>query len=113
MSRLDDIIDLIQTTNEVYFITAPGRVRTAYILVDDIVELTLKTFLQEKAIQQREACQTVLETAGLVASDRHRSNLKRYYEEGMDINDLSVGLGRGTGGVPILQGHFTNQGNRT
>jgi hypothetical protein len=108
MSRLDDIIDLIQTTNEVYFITAPGRVRTAYILVDDIVELTLKTFLQEKALEQRTACQTDLEAAGLVTSDRHRSNLRRYYEEEIDINDLSNSLGRGAGGVPILQGHFIN-----
>jgi|OM-RGC.v1.007430694 single stranded DNA-binding protein (ssb) len=108
MSRLDDIIDLIQTTNEVYFITAPGRVRTAYILVDDIVELTLKTFLQEKALQQRIACQTDLETAGLVTSQNHRNSLRRYYEEEIDIDNLSKSLGRRTGGVPILQGHFAS-----
>lgn len=64
MSRLDDIIDLIQTTNEVYFITAPGRVRTAYILVDDIVELTLKTFLQEKTLERRRNCQSRLKSLG-------------------------------------------------
>ncbi len=106
MSRLDDIIDLIQTTNEVYFITAPGRVRTAYILVDDIVELTLKTFLQEKSLQQRAACQTDLETAGLVTSQNHRTSLRRYYEEEIDIAALSNSLGRGTAGVPTLQSYF-------
>lgn len=106
MSRLDDIIDLIQTTNEVYFITAPGRVRTAYILVDDIVELTFKTFLQEKSLQQRASCQTDLEAAGLVTSQNHRTSLRRYYEEEIDIAALSNSLGRGAAGVPILQGHF-------
>jgi hypothetical protein len=68
MSRLDDVLELIQTTNEVYFITAPGRVRTAYILVDDIVELSLKIFLQEKTYEQRRNCQAVLESASLVTS---------------------------------------------
>jgi hypothetical protein len=108
MSRLDDIIDLIQTTNEVYFITAPGRVRTAYILVDDIVELTLKTFLQEKALEQRAACQTDLETAGLVTTQNHKTSLKRYYEAEIDVTELSNRLGRGTAGVSTLQGHFAS-----
>ncbi|MBW4553239.1 MAG: hypothetical protein KME35_19315 [Aphanocapsa sp. GSE-SYN-MK-11-07L] len=108
MSRLDDIIDLIQTTNEVYFITAPGRVRTAFILVDDIVELTLKTFLQEKALEQRAACQTDLETAGLVTTQNHRTSLRRYCKEDIDISTLSNDLGRGAAGVPTLQGHFAS-----
>lgn len=108
MSRLDDIIDLIQTTNEVYFITAPGRVRTAYILVDDIVELTLKTFLQGKALEQRFACQSDLETAGLVTTQNHKASLKRYFEAEIDITELSNRLGRGTAGVLTLQGHFAS-----
>jgi hypothetical protein len=108
MSRLDDIIDLIQTTNEVYFITAPGRVRTAYILVDDIVELTLKTFLQEKALEQRSACQADLETAGLVTTQNHKTSLKRYYEAEIDIIELSNRLGRGNNGVSTLQEYFNS-----
>lgn len=103
MSRLDDLIDLIQTTNEVYFITAPGRVRTAYILVDDIVELALKTFLQEKALEQRENCQNALQTAGLVVSKNHRNALRRYFEEEIDLTQLSTDLGRGTVGIPLIQ----------
>lgn len=103
MSRLDDLIDLIQTTNEVYFITAPGRVRTAYILVDDIVELALKTFLQEKALEQRKSCQANLEVVGIVTSNNHRNALSRYYEEDIDIAELSNALGRGVAGVPLIE----------
>jgi len=103
MSRLDDLIDLIQTTNEVYFITAPGRVRTAYILVDDIVELTLKTFLQERALEQRENCRAALETANLVTSHNHHSSLRRYFEGEIDLAQLSNDLGRGAAGIPTIQ----------
>lgn len=106
MSRLDDIIELIQTTNEVYFITAPGRVRTAYILVDDIIELSLKIFLQEKVYEQRVNCQIDLETASLVTSRNHRDSLRRYFEEKLNIDELSNELGRGTTGIPILQNHL-------
>jgi hypothetical protein len=106
MPRLDDIIELIQTTNEVYFITAPGRVRTAYILVDDIIELSLKVFLQEKAYEQRENCKVALESASLVTSGSHRAKLLRYFEERLNINELSNELGRGSAGVPILERHF-------
>lgn len=106
MSRLDDLIDLIQTTNEVYFITAPGRVRTAFILVDDIIELALKTFLQEKALEQREQCQQALESAGWVTSSGHRAALRRYFAEEIDINKLSNDLGRGAAGVALLQTEF-------
>jgi hypothetical protein len=108
MSRLDDIIELIQTTNEVYFITAPGRVRTAYILVDDIIELTLKIFLQEKAYEQRVNCQIDLESVSLVTSRNHKDSLRRYFEEKLNIGELSNELGRGTTGVPILQNHLVS-----
>ncbi|MBP8000289.1 MAG: hypothetical protein KA314_11615 [Chloroflexi bacterium] len=103
MSRLDDLIDLIQTTNEVYFITAPGRVRTAYILVDDIVELALKTFLQEKTLEQRQNCQSALETARFVTSSNHRNALQRYFEAKSDLATLSSDLGRGTAGISLIQ----------
>ncbi|MBD2126681.1 hypothetical protein NDI39_05955 [Microcoleus sp. ZQ-A2] len=103
MSRLDDIIELIQTTNEVYFITAPGRVRTAYILVDDIVELSLKIFLQEKTQERRTSCRSALELAGIICSNNHRKRLREYFEEDIDINALSTGLGMGASGVATLQ----------
>jgi hypothetical protein len=93
MSSLDNLIDLIQTTNEVYFITAPGRVRTAYILVDDIVELTMKTFLQEKVSEQRTNCQAALEAVGWVATEKQRTGLRRFFEEEIDVTELCVNLG--------------------
>jgi hypothetical protein len=88
MSRLDDLIELIQTTNEVYFITAPGRVRTAYILVDDIAELALKTYLQEQTFQQREKCTADLTSIGLTVTTSQRNVLRRYFEEELEFNDL-------------------------
>ena len=89
MSRLDDLIDLIQTTNEVYFITAPGRVRTAYILVDDIVELALKTFLQEKALSQQDLFLQMLQQNGLFHDKRkERDAITNYFEEKIDFQEL-------------------------
>jgi hypothetical protein len=107
MSRLDDIIELIQTTNEVYFITAPGKVRTAYILVDDILELAFKIFLQEKTLERRNNCRTALERAGIVRTNNHRNRLKEYFAEQIDINDLSNGLGIAAAGVASLQAQLT------
>lgn len=106
MSRLDDLIDLIQTTNEVYFITAPGRVRTAYILVDDIIELSLKTFLQGKALDQREQYKAALEKANLVTNRGHRTALDEFYNESITINELSQRLNLGANGVTQLQGYL-------
>ncbi len=100
MSRLADIIDLIQTTNEVYFITAPGRVRTAFILVDDIIELALKTFLQEKALEQCEQCIQAFEQAGWVGNDRQKNALHRYFREESDENEVCVALGRNPANNP-------------
>ncbi len=94
MSRLDDIIELIQTTNEVYFITAPGRVRTAYILVDDILELALKTFLQEKTLERRDKCREELANGGIIASSAHHKALTRYFEDEIDSTELCSKLGR-------------------
>jgi len=105
MARVDDLLDLIQTTNEVYFITAPGRVRTAYILVDDISELALKTYLQEQTLNRRKACETYLERQSWIQSQNHRTSLRRYYEGAITIQDLCQSLGRsGANDVSLLQG---------
>ncbi|QSJ19752.1 hypothetical protein JYQ62_14185 [Nostoc sp. UHCC 0702] len=108
MSRLDDIIELIQTTNEVYFITAPGRVRTAYILVDDILELALKTFLQEKTLERREQCRSALVTANLVISSPQHKALTRFFEDEIDFAELCQKLGQVS---PTSQTSLQNQIN--
>ena len=88
MSRLDDIIELIQTTNEVYFITAPGRVRTAYILVDDIVEIALKSFLQDRTLERREKCFAKLEALGWIGNN-NRGWLERYFKQQINLTELN------------------------
>ncbi len=103
MSRLDDITDLIQTTNEVYFITAPGRVRTAYILVDDIIELALKTYLQEQTLQRRVASLAALESAGWATSPSHKSAFERYCRSEIDATELCQKLGRAKSDVRNLE----------
>jgi len=93
MSRLDDLIDLIRTTNEVYFITAPNRVRTVFILVDDIVELALKSHLQEQALMERACCIDDLKAAGLATADKHEKSLALYFDEDLEIDDLPKRFG--------------------
>jgi len=89
VSQLDNLIELIRTVNEVYFITAPERVRAAYILVDDIVELSLKTFLYEHTLSQREQCRADFQAAGLLTSNRKRTGLDSYFEGGSELADLA------------------------
>jgi len=45
MSRVDDLIDLIQATNEIYLINPSRNIRSAYIQIDDICELVMKSYL--------------------------------------------------------------------
>src|SRR5690348_7929145 len=91
MSRIDDLIDLIQTTNEVYFITAPGRVRTGFILVDDIVELALKSYLQVQALQRQVSCQIILEQANIIKS-QHIGKLQELFVGRLSQDDLVKAL---------------------
>jgi hypothetical protein len=100
MSQLSDIIELIRTTNEVYFITAPERVRAVFILVDDLVELSLKTYLYHYTKNQRELCKKDLEANGLVQNDAHKTVLENYFNGRTDINNLAQRLGQN--GAPAL-----------
>lgn len=47
MSRLDDLIDLTRSIHDTYLVNPARNVRLAYIQVDDLAELTFKTWLQE------------------------------------------------------------------
>lgn len=88
MSRLDDLISLIRTVNEVYFITSPERVKAAYLLVDDILELACKTFLQEKTLERREQCRAALEAANFInpTSNGHHKAFTCFCEDDDDID---------------------------
>ncbi len=46
MSRVDDLIDLVRSANDIFLINPIRNARMAYILIDNICELTLKSWLQ-------------------------------------------------------------------
>lgn len=43
---MSDLADLIETANEIYLINPSRNVRSAYIQIDDLCELTMKSYLQ-------------------------------------------------------------------
>jgi hypothetical protein len=92
VSQLENLIELIRTVNEVYFITAPERVRAAYILVDDIVELSLKTFLYEHTLSQREQCKADFQAARLLSSNSKSRTLESYFDGTTELADLVTKL---------------------
>ena len=46
MSRIDDLIALVQSANDTYLVNPNRNARVAYILIDDICELAMKSWLQ-------------------------------------------------------------------
>lgn len=92
MSRLDDLIELIRTTNEVYFITAPKRVRTVFILADDIAELALKSYLQTQAQSRQVAFISDLRNGGIVKTNGQRNKVEDYLEGKRSLVDLYTNL---------------------
>ncbi|MEM7539324.1 MAG: hypothetical protein AAF639_44620 [Chloroflexota bacterium] len=92
MAQLENLIELIRTVNEVYFITAPERVRAAYILVDDTIELALKTHLHAEAIQQQTQCKKELKENKFVVSKTERVP-ESYFSGEIDIQTFVDALG--------------------
>jgi len=48
MSRVDDLIALVQSANDAYLVNPSRNARMAYIQIDDICELAIKSWLQMK-----------------------------------------------------------------
>lgn len=92
MSQLENLIELIRTVNEVYFITAPERVRAAYILVDDMVELSLKTFLYQHTQSQREQCIADFRAASLLTATKKQRALESYFDGGLELSEVATRL---------------------
>lgn len=46
MPRIDDLVDLTQMANDIYLVNPSRNVRMAYIQIDDLCELAMKTWLQ-------------------------------------------------------------------
>lgn len=110
--KLSDIIELIRTTNEVYFITAPERVRAVFILVDDLVELSLKTYLYCYTKCQREQCKSDFQANGWAQNDGHLNALDSYFKERIEFNILAQRLGmNGSTSINNLQSTLNTYGD--
>ncbi len=46
MSRESDLVDLIKPANEIYLVNPASNARSAYIQIDDLCELIMKSYLQ-------------------------------------------------------------------
>jgi len=93
MSRLDDLVDLIQSANDVYLINPERNVRSAFIQIDDLCELTMKSWLQSETFARQRQCVTALETAGVVNTDAHRSRMRHFFSGTIDLSTLLAKLG--------------------
>jgi hypothetical protein len=47
MPRIDDLLNLIQSANDIYLVNPSRNVRMAYIQIDNLCELVMKSWLQE------------------------------------------------------------------
>jgi len=105
-ARVDELINLIRAANDIYLINPARNVRTAYILIDNMCELAIKSYLQAKAKRNQEACRANLEAANIVTTDGHRRSLQEYYSRKRTQAELETGLGA-TGGS--LQADLRNR----
>ena len=109
MSRLDDLVDLIQSANDVYLINPARNVRSAYIQIDDLCELTMKSWCQGETTARQQQCLRDIQQAGLPASARHRNAVKQYFTDGDNTNLLSgLSVIAGSSQDIILQGILTS-----
>lgn len=97
MSRLDDLIDLMQSACETYLVNPARNVRSAYIQVDNLCELAMKTWLQCDCQRRQQNCLADLQAAGLVTSAKHRGAMLRYYRREQDAAQTLQTLGYTTG----------------
>jgi len=92
MSRVSDLIDLIQNVNDFYLVNPSRNGRSVYIQVDDLCELAMKSWLQMQATARQERfLQTVL-SANLIKK-KQRDELNHYYDGVIDEATLETKLG--------------------
>lgn len=108
MSRVDDLMGLIQTTNEIYLINPFINVRSAYIQIDDICELAMKSWLQIDTIHRQQHCQDELTRNNIIRNRGHRDRLRNYFDRLIDEHTLQTNLGIATGSAEytLLQGQI-------
>ena len=80
MSRLDDLIDLMQSACETYLINPSRNGRAAYIQVDNLCELAMKTWLYEDSKQRQKQCLVDLNAQKMATTAKQKGNLIGYFE---------------------------------
>ncbi|MEX0267816.1 hypothetical protein AB3R30_01615 [Leptolyngbyaceae cyanobacterium UHCC 1019] len=93
MSRLDDLIDLLQSANEIYLINPSRNVRSAFIQVDDLCELAMKSWLQIDTELRQKNCQSDLEAASVITTSGHKKSLQEFFLESRSQPDLEKAIG--------------------
>ncbi len=93
MSRLPDILSLIESTND-FYLMAPGRNdRSVYIQVDDLCELAMKSWLDENVIRRRKACTEKLKMLGLVKKGGQENSLNDFFDGELKPIKMKEALG--------------------
>jgi len=92
MSRVSDLIDLIQNVNDFYLINPLRNGRSVYIQVDDLCELAMKSWLQVQATTRQERFLRAVLSANLIKKGQ-REELDHYYNGVIDEATLEARLG--------------------
>lgn len=88
MSRIPDLLGLMESTNDFYLV-APGRNdRSVYIQVDDICELAMKSWLYEDTLNRQEQATKDLQSQRLVSSTKHKNALRNYFNGSITHHQL-------------------------
>ncbi|MGB9181030.1 MAG: hypothetical protein WCB68_17490 [Pyrinomonadaceae bacterium] len=93
MSRIQDLLSLMESTNDFYLV-APGRNdRSVYIQVDDICELAMKSWLHEDVLRRQDACIDSLQSLNLVKNNAQKKAVRSYFNGEGRKQDLKIALG--------------------
>ncbi|RYX82133.1 hypothetical protein EON83_20655 [bacterium] len=93
MSRLKDILDLLESANDFYFVNPHRNVRAVYIQIDDICELTMKSWLYEESLRRQKVCQADLQSQQLLTSGPHKRAATQYFRGEISPADFENALG--------------------
>lgn len=96
MSRVDDLKDLIRTANEIYLINPQRNARTAFIQIDDLCELAMKSWLQIDTTERQKCCINDLNTYNLLTSNNHRRRFQSFLGRDSDLTQIYSSLGINT-----------------
>ncbi|AKB19529.1 hypothetical protein [Methanosarcina sp. WWM596] len=96
MAYIHDLIDLIKNANDIYLVSPSNNVRSAYIQIDDLCELTMKSWLQSNTKYNHKSCIEDLEKLGLLKNPTHTNSFQKFIRNEVDQTQLenSLGIGR-------------------